>query len=55
MKEKKWDYDTCFNFIKKRREKIKPNEGFKRQLIDYYNKNITISNNEKNNDNIENK
>ena len=55
MKEKKWDYDTCFNFIKERREIIKPNEGFKRQLIDYYNKNIANSNNEKNNDNIENK
>ena len=51
MKEKKWDLDTCINFIKEKRDIIKPNEGFKKQLIDYYNKNILI----KNNDNIENK
>ena len=42
MKDKKWDYETCFNYVKERRNIIKPNEGFKKQLIDYYNKNIAI-------------
>ena len=65
MKDKHWDYETCFNYVKERRNIIKPNEGFKKQLIDYYNKNIAIlikeninienniENSEKNN-NIEN-
>ena len=47
MKEKKWDFDTCFNFIKEKRNVIKPNEGFKKQLINYYNEHIAVSNNEK--------
>ena len=40
MKEKKWDFDTCLNYMKEKRDIVKPNEGFKRQLVDYYNKNI---------------
>ena len=40
MKEKKWDFDTCLNYMKEKRDIVKPNEGFKKQLIDYYNKNI---------------
>ena len=48
MKDKKWDYETCFNYVKERRNIIKPNEGFKKQLIDYYNANIAIVNKEKN-------
>ena len=58
MKDKKWDYETCFNYVKERRNIIKPNEGFKRQLIEYYNENIAPlskeENNIENNDNIEN-
>ena len=53
MKDKKWDYETCFNYVKERRNIIKPNEGFKKQLIDYYNKNIATL--IKENNNIENK
>lgn len=26
--------------MKEKRDIVKPNEGFKRQLVDYYNKNI---------------
>ena len=48
MKDKKWDDETCFNYVKERRNIIKPNEGFKKQLIDYYNANIAIVNKEKN-------
>ena len=48
MKDKKWDYETCFNYVKERRNIIKPNEGFKKQLIDYYNANIAIVNKENN-------
>ena len=40
MKEKKWDFETCLNFMKEKRDIVKPNEGFKKQLVDYYNKNI---------------
>ena len=56
MKDKKWDYETCFNYVKERRNIIKPNEGFKKQLIDYYNKNIATLIKENNNieNNIEN-
>ena len=48
MKDKKWDYETSFNYVKERRNIIKPNEGFKKQLIDYYNANIAIVNKENN-------
>ena len=48
MKDKKWDYETCFNYVKERRDIIKPNEGFKKQLIDYYNTNIATLNKENN-------
>ena len=48
MQDKKWDYEACFNYVKERRNIIKPNEGFKKQLIDYYNANIAIINKENN-------
>ena len=40
MKEEKWDYDTCFEFVRKKRPCIEPNYGFERQLRDYYNQYI---------------
>ena len=40
MKEEKWDYDTCYEFIKKKRPCICPNYGFERQLKEYYYKYI---------------
>ena len=40
MKEEKWDYDKCFDFVRKRRPCIEPNYGFENQLRSYYNKNI---------------
>ena len=40
MKEEKWDYDTCYEFVKKRRPCVEPNYGFEQQLRDYYNKYI---------------
>ena len=54
MKDKKWDYETCFNYVKERRNIIKPNEGFKRQLIEYYNNNIAPFNKEEDNKNDNN-
>ena len=36
MKEKKWDYDQCFNFVKEKRPGIRPNSGFEKQLREYY-------------------
>ena len=40
MKEEKWDYDTCYQFIKMKRPCICPNYGFERQLKEYYYKYI---------------
>ena len=40
MKEKKWDYDTCFEFIRERRPVVLPIEGFENQLREYYENNI---------------
>ena len=40
MKEKRWDYDTCFEFIKKKNRFAYPNTGFQNQLKEYYNKYI---------------
>ena len=40
MKEEKWDYETCYNYVKKRRSCIEPNYGFEKQLKDYYYKYI---------------
>jgi len=37
MKEKEWDYDTCYKYIKERRSIVHPNNGFKSQLKEYYN------------------
>ena len=54
MKDKNWDYETSFNFIKERRNIIKPNEGFKKQLIDYYNNNIAPFKKENNSENTGN-
>ena len=40
MKEEKWDYETCYEFVKKKRPIIDPNYGFEEQLKDYYYKYI---------------
>ena len=40
MKEKGWDYDTSIKFIRKKRRSAHPNSGFKKQLKEYYTKNI---------------
>ena len=40
MKEEKWDYETCFDYIQKKRPCVSPNYGFERQLKDYYYKYI---------------
>ena len=40
MKEKGWDYDTCYNFVKEKRPVISPNIGFVNQLKEYYENNI---------------
>ena len=40
MKEEKWDYETCFEFVRKKRPCIEPNYGFEQQLKDYYYKYI---------------
>ena len=40
MKEKKWDYDTCFQYMRARRPLVSPNEHFQKQLRDYYDKYI---------------
>ena len=40
MKEEKWDYDTCFEFVRKKRPCIEPNYGFENQLRKYYDKYI---------------
>ena len=40
MKEKGWDYDTCFRYTKERRPIVEPNYGFEQQLREYYDKYI---------------
>ena len=40
MKEKGWDYDTCYQYIIERRPTIAPNEGYIYQLKQYYDKYI---------------
>ena len=40
MKEKGWDYDTCYQFMKERRPVVDPNYGFVEQLREYYDKKI---------------
>ena len=40
MKEKKWDYDKCFEYVKNIRNCIEPNSLFVSQLEDYYYKYI---------------
>ena len=40
MKEKGWDYDTCYKYMKERRPIVDPNPGFVEQLKEYYDKNI---------------
>ena len=44
MKEEKWDYETCYNFVKKKRPCIDPNYGFERQLKEYYYKYVKNNN-----------
>ena len=36
MKEKGWDFDTCFPYVKERRPIVRVNEGFEEQLRNYY-------------------
>ena len=38
MKEKGWDYDICYQFMKERRPVVDPNYGFVEQLREYYDK-----------------
>ena len=40
MKENGWDYNTCIEFIRKKRPIADPNYGFESQLKEYYYKNI---------------
>ena len=40
MKEKGWDYDTCYNYMKERRPIVDPNSNFVGQLREYYDKYI---------------
>ena len=40
MKERKWDFDTCYNFVKEKRPIIDPIYGFEKQLREYYDKYI---------------
>lgn len=35
MKEKGWTYDQAFEYISKKRGVLKPNEGFKQQLLNH--------------------
>ena len=45
MKEKGWDYDTCYKYVKERRPIVEPNVGLEAQLRDYYDKYIKNNNN----------
>ena len=38
MKEKGWDYDTCYTYMKERRPIVDPNPFFVDQLKEYYDK-----------------
>ena len=40
MKELKWDYETCLEFVQSKRPCASPNYGFETQLKEYYYKNI---------------
>ena len=40
MKEKGWDYDICYNYMKERRPIVSPNSNFVEQLREYYDKYI---------------
>ena len=40
MKEKYWDYDRCYEYMKERRPIVDPNYGFVEQLRQYYDKYI---------------
>ena len=40
MKEKGWDYDTCITYMRERRPGVSPNNGFERQLREYYDNHI---------------
>ena len=40
MKEKGWDYDICYNYMKERRPIVDPNSNFVGQLREYYDKYI---------------
>ena len=40
MRENGWDYNTCIDFIRKKRPSADPNYGFENQLKEYYYKNI---------------
>ena len=44
MKEKGWNYDQCFKYVKERRSVISPNDGFEKQLRDYYEKHFKNGN-----------
>ena len=45
MKERGWDYDTIYYFMKERRPVVDPNWGFAEQLRDYYDRYIKDKNN----------
>ena len=40
MKEKGWDYDKCFKYMKEKRPIVYPTSGFEQQLRQYYDKYI---------------
>ena len=40
MKEKGWDYDICYNYMKERRPIVNPNSNYVEQLREYYDKYI---------------
>ena len=40
MNERKWDYDTCFQYMRAKRPIVSPNEYFEMQLREYYDKYI---------------
>ena len=45
MNEKKWDYDTCFQYMRARRPLVSPIEHFEMQLREYYDKHINADTN----------
>ena len=40
MKEKGWDFDKTYKYVKEKRPCVSPNRGFRKQLQDYYENNI---------------